>query len=101
MRTNGQYWIDTSCFVAPAPNFFGNAGANILTGPGVNNWDIGLGKVIPLRETASLELRFEAFNALNHAQFQNPNTVMTDSNFGHITTAGPARQLQMAAKFLW
>ena len=101
VRSNGHYWIDTSCFVMPGANMFGDSGANILTGPGVNNWDIGVAKLIPLHEGASLELRAEAFNAMNHAQFLNPDFVMTDSSFGQITTAGPARELQLAAKFLW
>ena len=101
VRSNGHYWIDTSCFAMPGANMFGNSGANILTGPGVNNWDIGIAKLVPLHEGANLELRVEAFNAMNHAQFLNPDFVMTDSSFGQITTAGPARELQLAAKFLW
>lgn len=101
VRTNGQYWIDTSCFAMPAPNTFGNSGANILTGPGLNNWDIGIGKLMPLHEAMSLEFRVEAFNAMNHAQFLNPDFVMTDTSFGQITTAGPARELQFAVKILW
>jgi len=47
------------------------------------------------RESVALEIRFEAFNALNYAQFLNPNSVMTDTNFGRVTTAGAARQLQL------
>jgi len=101
VRSNGHYWIDTSCFAPPPANTFGNSGANILTGPGVNNWDLGVGKLIPLHEVMSLELRAEAFNAMNHAQFLNPDFVMTDTSFGQVTTAGPARELQFAAKLLW
>lgn len=67
----------------------------------MNNWDLGVGKLLPIRERVDMEFRFEAFNAFNHAQFLNPNTVMTDSNFGRITTAAAARQLQVAAKVLW
>ncbi len=101
VRTNGNYWIDPSCFAQPAPSMFGDSGANILTGPGVNNWDFGIGKLIPLHEAAHLELRVEAFNALNHAQFLNPDFTMTDSSFGRVTAAGPARQLQFASKIVW
>jgi hypothetical protein len=101
VRSNGHYWIDTSCFATPAPNMFGTSGANILTGPGVNNWDIGIGKVVSLHESMGLDLRFEAFNALNHAQFLNPDFVMTDTSFGQITTAASARVLQLATKLVW
>lgn len=101
VRTNGHYWIDTACFATPAPNHFGDSGANILTGPGINTWDFGLGKVTPIHESIAIEIRFEAFKAFNHAQFLNPNSVMTDTNFGRVTTAGAARQLQLAAKVVW
>jgi hypothetical protein len=101
VRSNGHYWFDTSCFAMPAPNYFGDSGTNIITGPGVNNWDIGIGKVIALRESMNLQFRTEFFNAFNHAQFQNPDSTMTDTNFGRITTARPARELQFGLKLLW
>lgn len=46
VRSNGRYWFDASCFQTPAPNYFGDSGTNIITGPGINNWDIGVAKVI-------------------------------------------------------
>jgi len=101
VRSNGHYWFDTSCFAVPAPNYFGDSGTNIITGPGTNNWDIGVGKVIRLRESMSLQARTELFNAFNHAQFNNPANVMTDTNFGRITTARAARELQFGVKLLW
>jgi hypothetical protein len=101
VRSNGHYWFDTACFATPAANHFGNSAPNIITGPGVNNWDIGAGKIIALRESMNLQLRVDAFNAFNHAQFQNPDSTMTDTNFGRITTTGSSRELQVAAKLLW
>lgn len=101
VRTNGQYWFDTSCFAVPAANYFGDSGTNIITGPGVNNWDIGIGKFIPVHESVSLQFRTELFNAFNHTQFQNPDSTMTDTNFGRITTARAARELQLGMKLLW
>lgn len=101
VRTNGNYWFDTSCFAAPAANHFGNSAPNIITGPGVNNWDIGIGKVFSLRESMDLQFRADAFNAFNHAQFLNPDSTMTDTNFGKVTTVGPSRELQLAAKLIW
>jgi Carboxypeptidase regulatory-like domain len=101
VRTNGHYWFDTSCFAKPAPNTFGNSGPNIITGPGVDNYDIGAGKLIALRESMNLQFRADAFNAFNHAQFLNPDSTMTDTNFGKITTVGPSREFQLALKLLW
>jgi hypothetical protein len=101
LRSNGHYWFDTSCFAKPKPNYFGNSAPNIITGPGVNNWDIGAGKLIGLRETMAMQFRADAFNAFNHAQFLNPDSNMSDTNFGKITTVGPSREFQLSLKLLW
>ena len=101
VRSNGHYWFDTSCFAKPKPNYFGNSAPNIITGPGVNNWDIGAGKLIELRETMALQFRADAFNAFNHTQFLNPDSNMSDTNFGKITTVSPSREFQLSLKLLW
>lgn len=101
VRTNGGYWFDTSCFAKPAANYFGDSRPNIITGPGINNWDIGFGKLFSLTEAMDLQFRAEAFNALNHAQFLNPSSTMTDANFGRVTTARASRELQFGLKLLW
>ncbi len=101
VRANGHYWFNTACFAAPAPGYFGNSGPNIITGPGINNWDIGVGKLLPLRESLNLQFRADAFNAFNHAQFLNPDSIMTDTNFGRVTTVGPSREFQFSMKLLW
>lgn len=101
VRSNGHYWFDTSCFAKPKPNYFGNSSPNIITGPGINNWDIGTGKLIDLREAMALQFRADAFNVFNHTQFLNPDSNMSDTNFGRITTVGPSRELQLSLKLLW
>jgi hypothetical protein len=101
VRSNGHYWFDTACFATPAANYFGNSGTNIITGPGVNNWDIGAGKLIALRSPVNMQFRAEAFNAFNHAQFLNPDSTMTDTNFGKITTVNSSREFQFSLKLLW
>ena len=101
VRSNGHYWFDAACFATPAPNYFGNSAPNIITGPGADNWDIGAGKLIALRESVNLQFRADAFNAFNHAQFLNPDSNMSDTNFGKITTVGPSREFQLGLKLLW
>jgi hypothetical protein len=101
LRANGLYWFDTACFAAPAAGFFGNSGTNILTGPGVNNWDVALEKNAQIRESAKLQFRAEFFNAWNHAQFKNPDSTVGDANFGQITQARDAREVQLGLKLLW
>jgi hypothetical protein len=101
LRSNGLYWLETSCFAAPAAGFFGNSGANILTGPGVSNWDAALEKRVQLGEALNLQIRAELFNALNHAQFKNPDSTVGDANFGQVTQARDAREIQLGLKLLW
>ena len=76
----------------------GNSNRRFFHGPGLNNWDMALEKNINFSETKLLELRFEAFNVFNHAQFQNPSGTIDSSDFGRITAANDPRILQIGAK---
>ncbi|HXO30837.1 MAG TPA: TonB-dependent receptor [Candidatus Acidoferrales bacterium] len=59
---------------------FGDAGRNIIQGPGTQNWDISLFKAFPISETKRLEFRAEFFNAFNHydPEFDNPGSFNTN-----------------------
>jgi hypothetical protein len=48
VRSNGLLWFDPSCFAVPPTGYFGSGGRTVLNGPGLNNWDLGLQKFIPL-----------------------------------------------------
>ena len=100
-------WFNTSDFAAPAPYTFGNSRRNILTGPGVKQFDVSLFKSIHFNGDATryLQLRAEAFNVLNTPQFNNPNAQIGGPNAGRITSAGQpvlfqrtSREIQLAAK---
>jgi hypothetical protein len=80
-----QQYFNTAAFGQNAPGTFGNSGKNIIQGPGVNNLDFALMKNFPINERFRLQLRWEAFNALNRPIFADPDTNLPDSNFGHIT----------------
>jgi hypothetical protein len=101
LRTNGLYWMNPSSFATPANGYFGNSGANIITGPGLNNWDLALQKDFQFREQWRLQFRSEFFNAWNHAQFANPDSTVGDANFGQITSARDGREIQIGLKLLW
>ena len=60
---------------------FGDAGRNIIQGPGSQNWDISLFKMFPISEDKRLEFRAEFFNAFNHydPEFSNPGN-FSDTN---------------------
>lgn len=95
-------WFDISAFPLPAPYTFGNAGKNILEGPGGVTTDLSIRKVFGLTERYKFEFRAEAFNVLNHAVFAQPDNYITDGPgaAGVITsTVIPQRQLQFALKF--
>jgi hypothetical protein len=67
--------------------------------PGQSKWDVSLIKSWMFRERARLQFRAECFNALNHANFDAPNTTVTSSTFGTISNqGGVSRQFQGALK---
>jgi hypothetical protein len=99
-------WFDASAFVAPGQYIFGNAGRNILYGPGTKQVDLSLFKNFVFPESRRLEVRAEAFNVSNTPQFNNPNASIGFAGVGKITTAGSptvyqrtSRQVQLALKF--
>lgn len=65
---------------------FGSAGRNNLRGPGFFNMDLGLFRTFRITENVKLQFRAEALNALNHANFSNPQADINNSNFGYITS---------------
>jgi hypothetical protein len=69
---------------------------------GINNFDASLLKQFAIREKSYFELRFEAFNVVNHPTFAAPNTTETNASFGLITAqANRPRQIQLGARFVF
>jgi hypothetical protein len=94
-------WFDTTAFVLNPPGEFGNSGRGIITSPGNKGWDLALHKDFALREKHRLQFRFEAFNALNHVNFNFPDVTAASGTFGRIAGAGSGRQLQLALKYMF
>ncbi len=103
LRGNGFRYFDTGCFQLPATGYFGNSGRNVIYGPGRNNFDVGIQKYfpVPLREGMRLQFRGELFNAFNHAQFNDPNGNVGNSNFGKVMSAKAPRLVQLGLKLLF
>jgi hypothetical protein len=80
---------------------FGTANRRFFHGPGFNNTDLGISKMIPLNEAMHFEIRGEFFNIFNHAQFNNPGGDISNETFGIVTTARDPRIGQVSAKFVW
>jgi len=102
-RTTSNY-LNKSCVSVPTdPSHpWGNASRNSVRGYPFYQFDLGLHKQFGLwREGTRLEFRAEAFNLLNQTNFQAPNSNISSSAFGSITSTFPARQVQFAAKILF
>jgi hypothetical protein len=96
-----QEWFNTSVFSKNAPLTYGDAGRNILRGPGLFNIDLAAHKSFQITERISTELRVESFNFTNTPALGNPNTQVGNPNFGTISSAGPPRDNQLAVKVLF
>jgi len=89
-------WYNNAAFVAPAEYTYGNAGRNIIRGPGLHNSDIGLQRAATFRERFTLLFSAQAFNMFNTPQFGLPKNTVGTSTTGVITTvATPERQFQL------
>jgi hypothetical protein len=103
-------WFNTAAFSLPAPLTFGTAARNSVLGPGLVGLDFSLQKDFDLPlEGSKLQFRFDAFNALNHPNFNVPGRVatfnaagvQTSPTFGVITSAQDPRALQFALKLIF
>ncbi|MFL6354447.1 MAG: carboxypeptidase regulatory-like domain-containing protein [Bryobacteraceae bacterium] len=114
----GPLLYNPGAFAQPTGLTFGNAGRNIMRNPTRTNWDVGLFKRFPIKsETRAIEFRAEAFNVLNHTQwngidnnascYAGPNNSAGDpsclggSTFLHPTAAHNPRIMQLGMKFLF
>jgi hypothetical protein len=106
-------WFDYTCFPTHQSTFItlpggtrrevnihGNAPPNVIHGPGINNWDLGVLKDFRLTESARLQLRFEFFNAFNHPQFIGPpaNYFFNSASGARLTRTRSNRDIQIAAR---
>ncbi|MGI4831822.1 MAG: carboxypeptidase regulatory-like domain-containing protein, partial [Janthinobacterium lividum] len=100
-------WFNTSLFSQPLPFQFGNAPRALpnVHNPNLTNADLSAIKNNYIGDSTryAVQLRFEFFNAFNHPQFAAPDTGVNDASFGKITATNgnSARQIQLAAKFLF
>jgi hypothetical protein len=95
-------WFNVSCFSLPAAFTYGNAGRDIVTGPGLDDFDATLQKQFLLRENMNLEFRLDVFDFFNHPNFNAPvgagRTYSTSSSFGQITSANDPRDMQFSLR---
>jgi len=107
---HSQQYFDKSQFSPEPVGTFGNTSRNFFHGPGFNYTNLQLSKDIYLNSdhTRYAQLRLEAFNAFNHANFANPSGNFNSGSFGQVTSVvhsadpnsdpSPGRAVQIAAK---
>ena len=94
-------WFSPSAFRRNAAGTYGNAGRDIIIGPGSWNWDLSFQKDFRLgSDRRRLEFRADLFNSLNHPNLGSPATNFgTPQSFGRITSTGSARVVQLALRY--
>jgi hypothetical protein len=96
-----ERWFNTAAFTIPAFGSFGNAGRNILDGPGYQNVAFSVLKNTALRESLDLQFRAEFFNLFNHPNFNLPDNFVGLPSFGRISSADSPRRIQFGVKLLF
>ncbi len=113
--------FDASAFTTPKPGSLGlESGRNFLYRSPINSWDLSLSKRFAIKESIRIELRLDAFNALNHTQFDAVNSTLNVNNlterkptnlpfdetgklvnkngFGTVQSVRPPRNMQLSAR---
>lgn len=114
---NPSQWFNPAAFIYPTSNsgFYGNVGRDAYYGPGLATVDFSAVKESRLGKGGRLQIRLEAFNLLNRANFNTPNLIVAvlqaapNATFpvvsptaGQVTsTSTTARQIQLGVKVLW
>ena len=91
-------WFDPSAFALPAQYTFGSAPRNGVIGPGSATVDMALAKTWTFG-ASQLEFRWEVFNLFNRANFDLPNRIFGNPNFGRIFSAKSPREMQFGVRF--
>ena len=111
--------FNPSAFAVPPAGEFGNAGRNILRGPAFAQFDASLHKDFAITERRKITVGVEAYNLFNHPNFGVPSNTQSPLSLGGngdavfkdaagnfaanagqiLTTAGTARQIQLACRF--
>jgi hypothetical protein len=94
-------WFNTEAFTLPPFGTFGNAGRNLLDGPGYANVNLAVIKHVGVGGGTRLQLRAEAFNVFNRANFGLPDNYFGSPTFGQVLSADAPRRVQLGARLLF
>jgi hypothetical protein len=91
--------FNLAAFTVPASGQWGNAGRNTIFGPAIWGLNGSLGRVFRLGERRSVDLRFDAVNAINHVVINGWSTVVNAYNYGLPTGTQPMRSMTANLRF--
>jgi hypothetical protein len=91
-------YLNINAFKSPDPGTYSTLKPNAFYGPSRLQNDVALTRNFKVAER-TLQFRWEVFNVLNKANFNNPTASLNSSNFGRILSAGDPRIMQFALKF--
>jgi hypothetical protein len=108
-------YFDPLAFKPVTEARFGTAPFNVLRGPGVKSWDLGIFRQFKLPRQMDLQVRLEAFNVTNTPRFSNPGgnvsnlrlnpdgSVNNLNGYAVITSTqdGSERQVRLGARIGW
>lgn len=109
----GNAYFDPFAFKPVTEARFGTAPWRVLRGPGVANWDLGVFRQFQMPRNLNMQLRIEAFNALNTAHFGNPGgnvsnlrlnpdgTIRDLNGFAEVLNASGERQVRIGIRLGW
>jgi hypothetical protein len=111
----GNSYFDPLAFQPVTEARFGTAPYNLLRGPGVAQWDLGVFRQVMLGRTVNMQIRFEAFNVTNRPKFNNPGanvsnlqlnpdgTIRNLNGYTEITATSDdsERQMRLGIRFGW
>ena len=97
-------WINPAAFSTPAAFTFGNTSRYLATvrGPGARSESFALLKDTAVRENVNLQFRTEISNPFNCVVFSDPQTTLSNANFGQILSqSNTPRVIQLGLKLIW
>jgi hypothetical protein len=95
-------FFNKNAYAANTPGQYGNSSRNSLSGPGLQNVNLSLVRSFPIGERyGKIQFRSEFFNALNHANFGQPDANFNNfaTSFARITSASDPRIMQFALRY--
>ena len=93
-----DHYLNSAAFTSPAAGTYSDLKPNAFYGPSRLQNDLAITRVFRI-SAQQLQFRWEIFNVMNKANFNNPTTALNSSNFGRILSAGDPRIMQFALKF--